>query len=133
MISDDVWRALKENKSLLERIKYTRTGILTPEIFAELIDVKTVKIASAMQEKNSQMEKIWKNVVILAYVSPRVKEGGSVYDPSFGYTIRRKDGLFVDTYKEKGGKVEIVRCTDIHKPHLVGASAGYLIKDCITI
>lgn len=132
VISDDVWQALKENQSLLERIKYTRTGILTPDVFAELIDVKTVKIASAMQEKNSKMEKIWKNVVVLAYVPQRGNKGGSVYEPSFGYTVRRKEGLFVDTYKEKGGKVEIVRCTDIHKPHLVGTSAGYLIKDCIT-
>nr|WP_233792400.1 hypothetical protein [Pasteurella multocida] len=38
---------------------------------------------------------------------------------------------FVDTYKENGGKIEVVRTTDIHKPHLVGSAAGYLIKDCI--
>ncbi|MBN6064792.1 inorganic pyrophosphatase [Aggregatibacter actinomycetemcomitans] len=131
VISDDVWQALKENESLLERIKYTKTGILTPEVFSELIDVKTVKVASASQEKGGKLEKIWKNVVILAYVSERAKSGGTVYDPSFGYTIRRTRGLFVDTYKEKGGKVEIIRCTDIHKPYLVGTPAGYLIKDCI--
>ncbi|EQA04861.1 hypothetical protein HPS12939_1792, partial [Glaesserella parasuis 12939] len=50
---------------------------------------------------------------------------------SYGYTVRRKDGLFVDTYQEKGGKVEIIRCTDINAPFLVGKSAGYLIKGCI--
>lgn len=132
VISDDVWRALKANQSLLERIKYTRTGILSPEVFAELIGVKTVKVASAMQEKNKKLERIWDNVVILAYTSLLSKGSRNVFDPSFGYTIRRKEGLFVDTYKEKGGKVEIVRCTDINKPCLVGASAGYLIKDCIT-
>ena len=26
-----------------------------------------------------------------------------------GYTVRRKGGLFVDTYQEKGGKVEVIR------------------------
>lgn len=134
VISSDVWKALKENEVILERIKYTRTGILTPAIFAELIDIPTVKIGEAVQDKNKngQLEKIWKNCVILAYVSTRANnKKGNVYDPSFGYTIRRNRGLFVDTYQENGGKVEVVRCTDIYRPHLLGKSAGYLIKDCL--
>ncbi|MFQ1022703.1 inorganic pyrophosphatase [Avibacterium paragallinarum] len=131
VIAKDVWAKLKENKVLLERIKYTRTGILTPEIFAELIDVETVKIGGAMEEKSEQLKPIWSDCVILAYV-PKANEKRNVFSPSYGYTLRRKGGLFVDTYQEKGGKVEIVRCTDIHKPCLMGKSAGYLIKNCIS-
>lgn len=130
VISDDVWKVLKYNADLLDRIKYTKTGILTPSVFAELIGVQEVKIGSAVQENNSKLEKIWKDTVILAYVSGR-KDSGTVFDPSYGYTIRRHNGLFVDTYREKGGKLEIVRCTDIHNPYVLGKSAGYLIKDCI--
>jgi Phage major capsid protein E. len=133
VISADVWAVLKQNETLLERIKYTRTGILTPEVFAELIDVDVVKIGSAMQEIGGNLKPIWTDCIVLAYVSTKSKEkAGSIFDPSYGYTVRRKGGLFVDTYQEKGGKVQVVRCTDIHKPHLVGKSAGYLIKGCIT-
>ncbi|MFA9487437.1 MULTISPECIES: inorganic pyrophosphatase [unclassified Mannheimia] len=133
IIAGDVWEMLKQNKTLLERIKYTRTAILTPEVFAELIGVKYVKIGGAMKEESGELKKIWSDCVILAYVSPlAIEKKGKIYEPSYGYTVRRKGGLFVDTYKEKGGKVEIIRCTDIHKPHLVGKSAGYLIKDCLT-
>ncbi|VGM96504.1 Uncharacterised protein [uncultured Avibacterium sp.] len=131
VIAKDVWAKLKENKVLLERIKYTRTGILTPEIFAELIDVETVKIGGAMEEKSGQLKPIWTDCVILAYI-PKANEKRNVFAPSYGYTLRRKGGLFVDTYQEKGGKVEIVRCTDIHKPCLMGKSAGYLIKNCVS-
>ncbi|MGX2950578.1 inorganic pyrophosphatase [Ursidibacter sp. B-7004-1] len=132
VISSDVWQVLKEHKGLLERIKYTRTAILTPETLAELIGVETVKIGEAVEEKGGQLEKLWKDCVILAYVSPRAKKKqGTIYDPSYGYTVRRQKGLFVDTYTEKGGKVKIIRCTDIHKPHLLGKSAGYLMKGCI--
>lgn len=134
IIAKDVWLILKENEALLERIKYTRTGILTPQIFAELIGVETVKIGSAVQEKDGELTPIWSDSIILAYVPSRSgKKQGTIYEPSYGYTVRRKGGLFVDTYKEKGGKVEIVRCTDIHKPHLVGKSAGYLIKGGLTL
>lgn len=133
IIASDVWKALKENANLLERIKYTRTGILTPEIFAELIGVDVVKIGSASQEKDGNLEKIWSNTIILAYVAPSKdkEKKRTIFEPSYGYTVRRKEGLFVDTYQEKGGKVEIVRCTDIHTPFLVGKSAGYLIKGCV--
>lgn len=128
VISSDVWAVLKEHKGLLERIKYTRTAILTPETLAELIGVDTVKIGEAVEEKSGQLEKLWKDCVILAYVP---KKKGTIYEPSYGYTVRRQKGLFVDTYTEKGGKVKIIRCTDIHKPHLLGKSAGYLMKGCI--
>lgn len=136
VIASDVWKVLKENTNLLERIKYTRTGILTPEIFAELIGVDVVKIGAASQEKDGNLEKVWSNCIVLAYVPSNKdkKENskkGNVFEPSYGYTVRRKDGLFVDTYQEKGGKVEIIRCTDINAPFLVGKSAGYLIQGCI--
>lgn len=132
VIAGDVWAKLKENKVLLERIKYTRTGILTPDIFAELIGIETVKIGEATQEVSNELKAIWTNCIVLAYVSPRSKDKkGNIYDPSFGYTIRRSQGLKVDTYHEIGGKIEIVRCTDIYKPHLLGSSAGYLINGCI--
>lgn len=132
VISADVWAVLKEHKQLIERIKYTQAGILTEDILAKLIGVEQVKIGEAVQEVEGQLVKIWQDCIILAYVPQRTNQKkGTIFEPSYGYTVRRKNGLFVDTYQEKGGKVEIVRCTDIHKPCLVGSSAGYLIKNCI--
>lgn len=94
VISADVWAVLKQNETLLERIKYTRTGILTPAVFAELIDVETVKIGSAMQEVEGNLKPIWVDCIILAYVSPKSKEkAGNIFDPSYGYTVRRKGGI----------------------------------------
>lgn len=130
VIAKDVWAILKQNQELIERIKYTRTGILTPEVFAELIGVQTVKIGGAMQEHEGKLKPLWTDSIILAYVPKTTK---SIYEPSFGYTVRRNKGLFVDTYDEKGGKVKIIRCTDIHKPHLLGKSAGYLIKGALNL
>lgn len=128
VISDNVWDKLKENEILLERIKYTQTGILTPEVFAKLIGVEVVKIGSAMQEVDGELVKIWKNTVILAYVA---KDKSSIFNPCYGYTVRRNKGLFVDTYYEHGGKVMVIRATDIHKPYLLGRSAGYLFTECL--
>lgn len=79
-----------------------------------------------------ELKDIWSKAIVLAYVAPPSKEKKqNIYEPSFGYTVRRKNGLYVDTYTEVGGKVEIVRTTDINKPYIVGKAAGYLIKGCI--
>jgi len=102
------------------------------EVFAKLIGIDTVKIGEAVYEESNQLKDIWSDAIVLAYVAPRSTERkGTVYEPSYGYTVRRQGGLFVDTYKENGGKLEVIRTTDIHKPHLLGASAGYLIKGCL--
>jgi len=132
VIAGNVWAALKEHPAVIEKLKYSQVAIVTPEVFAKLIGIDTVKIGEAVYEENNQLKDIWSDAIVLAYVAPRSAERkGTVYEPSYGYTVRRHNGLFVDTYKENGGKIEVIRTTDIHKPHLVGASAGYLIKGCL--
>lgn len=132
VIAGDVWAALKDHPVVIEKLKYSQVAIITPEVFAKLIGIDTVKIGEAVYEENSQLKDIWSDAIVLAYVASRSSERkGTVYEPSYGYTVRRQKGLFVDTYPENGGKIEVIRTTDIHKPHLVGASAGYLIKGCL--
>ncbi len=132
VISGDVWAALKEHPAVVEKLKYSQVAIVTPEVFAKLIGIETVKIGEAVYEESGQLKDIWSKDIVVAYVAPRSTGGkGTVYEPSYGYTVRRQKGLFVDTYKESGGKIEVVRTTDIHKPHLVGAAAGYLIKAAV--
>lgn len=132
VIAGDVWAALKEHPAVIEKLKYSQVAIVTPEVFAKLIGIDTVKIGEAVYEESYQLKDIWSDAIVLAYVAPRSQERkGTVYEPSYGYTVRRQGGLFVDTYKENGGKLEVIRTTDIHKPHLVGSAAGYLIKGCL--
>ena len=132
VIAGDVWAALKKHPAVIEKLKYSQVAIVTPEVFAKLIGIDTVKIGEAVYEESNQLKDIWSDAIVLAYVAPRSTERkGTVYEPSYGYTVRRQGGLFVDTYKENGGKLEVIRTTDIHKPHLLGASAGYLIKGCL--
>lgn len=120
VISGDVWAALKEHPAVVEKLKYSQVAIVTPEVFAKLIGIETVKIGEAVYEESGQLKDIWSKDIVVAYVAPRSTGGkGTVYEPSYGYTVRRQKGLFVDTYKESGGKIEVVRTTDIHKPHLV--------------
>jgi hypothetical protein len=52
-----------------------------------------------------------------------------MYDPTLGYTFRRRGMPQVDTYVEKGGKTKVVRYTTIRKSAVMGMDAGYLITE----
>lgn len=131
-ISGDVWEVLSEHPKVLEKIKYVSTAVLDPTDFAKLIKIDRVIVGEAVYEESGELKDIWSKAIVIAYVAPPSQEKKrNIYEPSYGYTVRRKEGLYVDTYSEVGGKMEIVRTTDIHKPYIVGKSAGYLIKGCI--
>lgn len=72
---------------------------------------------------------IWSDNGVIAYV-PTAKSDlpRSYFEPAFAYTLRKKSNPLVDVYEE-GGKVQIVRNTDIFIPKVVGSEAGYLIND----
>ncbi|MGT3004487.1 major capsid protein [Pasteurella multocida] len=87
VIAGDVWAVLKEHPKVIEKIKHVQVGIMTPEIFAKLIGIDTVKIGEAVYEQSNQLKDIWSGCVVLAYVAPRSKEGkGTVYEPSYVHT-----------------------------------------------
>ena len=65
--------------------------------------------------------------MVLAYV-PELGSSRTEYDPSFAYTVKKKDALKIDEYKKEGNKVKYIRATDIYDPFMVGAEAGFLIS-----
>jgi hypothetical protein len=52
-----------------------------------------------------------------------------MYEPSYGYTFRKKNKPVVDTYVTNGGKVQLIRNTDLFDLKIVGADAGYLVTN----
>ena len=127
----DVWAVLKNHPKVVDKIKYSQKAIVTPELFAELIGIPVVKIGRAVfEDSDNVMKDIWTNTIILAYL-PQNSQRGTVYEPAFGYTIRRQGGLSVDRYPGIGGKIEYVRTTDIYGAYLLGSAAGYLISGCV--
>lgn len=124
------YAALRQHPAIIERIKYTQKGIITPELLRSLLDFDTLVIGDAVYANDSGvLSDVWSDNVIVAYVPPRQSDvPRSIYEPSFAYTLRKKNNPVVDKYTEQG-KVQIIRSTDLFLNKIVGADAGYLIKD----
>lgn len=124
------WKVVKHHADLIERIKYSQKAMLTTELFAELFEIKRVVVGAARYSDDSDVfHDLWGDNIILAYVPETETEKRSKYEPSFGYTFRRTGKPEIDTYDENGGKISLVRDTDIYKVMMVGGDAGYLIEN----
>lgn len=128
IIGQDAWRTLKRHPKLKELISNNQNKLLTLNFLKEIFEIKNIFIGkSIFVDKDNKFVRIWKDNIILAYV-PKLGSSRTEYDPSFAYTVRKKDALNIDEYQKEGNKVKYIRATDIYDPFLVGAEAGYLIS-----
>lgn len=86
LLNDDVYKACKNNAAVIERIKYTERGIVTPEILASLFDVEKVLVArgvtnTAAKGATDSPIRIGGKNALVAYVQPRP----SLRKPTAGY------------------------------------------------
>lgn len=123
--------ALKKHAQFKDYIKYTRTPITTEELLAEFFEVDRYVVGRAAYVNNANTPvDVWGDFMIMAYV-PRARSNvpRNMYEPSFGYTLRRNNFPEADMYEENGGKISLVRSTDNYEVKIVGSDAGYLVSD----
>jgi hypothetical protein len=130
VIGASSFKALQDHASVLERIKYSMKGVVTVDLLKSIFDIPNIVVADSMYLEGSTLKDNWGDNIIVAYI-PSSQPGGerSIYEPSFGYTLRKAGFPQVDTYLEEGGKIENIRCTDNFTARIVGQDAGYLISD----
>ncbi len=127
LLGAQAYKALKDHPQLLERIKYSMKGILTAELMQEIFDIEKVVVGKAIYATDAGVfYDVWQDNAILAYVPQKETEKRTVYEPAFGYTLRKEGKPEIDKYDE-GGKLHVIRNTDIFTVKIVGAEAGYLI------
>jgi len=111
------------------RIQSSMKGVLPLDVMKELFGIENIFVGDAIKSSDAGvLSKVWSDFVVLAYVALGSE---SNEEPSYGYDLGLKGYPQVDTYETQGGKVENVRITDIHKPVMVSAAAGYLISDAL--
>lgn len=136
-----MWRKLKKHPKLKAILSDNRPRLVQLADLREILEIPNIYIGRAVYASDAGVTAdIWGDKAVLAYVpdAPQVApQNGAVsdpgaarnmYEPSFGYTLRKRGQPVVDTRTEDG-KLELVRNTDIFAPFLLGADAGYLITD----
>ena len=121
--------ALDDHPKLMEKIKYTSSDSITLAMIAKYFDVqKVVRGDAVYADDEDEFVDVWGNDVVLAYVPM----GTRINEPSYGYTYQLAGHPFVGkAWYDDDFKSWKYPVTDEFSPELVGAEAGYLIKDAV--
>jgi len=140
LLSAKAFKALKQNESLVEKIKYTSRDSITTEILAQLLDVERVVVGSGIfaAAEAAPFADIWGNNAVLAYV-PAGADGQTYApgtgglnreEPSYGYTYVMEGHPAVEApYLDRNTVSWIYPCTYERAPVLSGMLAGFLFQD----
>ncbi len=127
------WRALKRHPQLKAILSDTRSRLVQLADLREIFEIENISVGKGVYATDAGATvDLWGNTMVFAYVPPGAPSAAgeaplrSAYEPSFGYTLRKKGNPVVDTRTEDN-KLEIIRNTDIFRPFLLGAEAGYLV------
>lgn len=130
IIGEATYRTLMQHSKILDRIKYSTLGKASKNILSELTDIPNIYVGlSVYTADGTDFTDIWGDNVVLAYVNQNDREMRSEFDPSFGYTFRRKGMPEVDTYTENGGKLKVIRYTDNYAVKVTAQDAAFLISN----
>ncbi|MFZ5536741.1 MAG: major capsid protein [Pseudomonadota bacterium] len=130
VIGDAAYRALKRHPKLKAILSDTRPRLVQLADMREIFEIPNIVIGQSVYAADNAdtFTDIWGDNIVLAYVPTAAGGTRTPYEPSYGYTLRKKGATQVDTRTEDG-KIELIRSTDIFRPYLLGAEAGYLISD----
>lgn len=131
VISACVYSHLKQHPDLLDRIKYTQRGVLTPELMAGLFDVERILIAPAVynaakEGQSGSMAWVWGDNVWMGYVPRRP----SLMTPAAGYIFQWKN-FEVRRYREEQEHADVIEARHSVDEVITGSDAGYLIFNAV--
>ena len=127
------WRAMKRHPALKAILSDTRSRLVQLADLREIFEIENIVVGKGIYTTDAGVvTDLWGGNLVLAYVPTAAPAAAgdapvrSAYEPSFGYTLRKKGNPVVDTRTEDG-KLEIIRNTDIFRPYMLGAEAGYVV------
>lgn len=132
---DTVWRVLKNHEDILDRIKYTQTGIVTKDILASALDLDAMNIGSAVYDTTDEgiasqtIQYLWNDDKVL--VNYRTKRASAkTLNHAYQFVKKGKEVMVKNWFDQdlNGQKVEVSLFYDFK---IVATSCGYMITDVL--
>lgn len=140
VVADNIFFALRNNASVLDRIKYTQRGIVSEELLAALFGVDKFLVSSAVLNSAQEGQTgsfgfLVANLALLAYANP----APSIMQPSAGYVFSWQ-GLFgagaqgnrIKTFRMEHLASDRIEGEMAFDMKLVGADLGALLKNVLS-
>ena len=121
VVADDVFFAIKNTASVLDRIKYTQRAVITEDILAALLQLQNFLVSqavlnSAHENQTGSFDFLVSDVALLVYANP----SPGIMQPSGGYTFSWT-GLF--GAGADGGRISSFRMEHLKSDRIEGEMA----------
>jgi hypothetical protein len=123
---------LRNQPNIIERIKYSERGIITPEILSAVFDVSNIVVGKAVYDAGVEGSAtpsttyIWDAKFALMYNEPsaKLKSPSALYN--FAMSVNGEYPFAVKKYRNEPKEGDEIEVNAFHKTILTGKSAGYL-------
>lgn len=127
LMGPNVLNSLGLHAQIMDKIKYTQTGIVTPQLLSALFGIDRVVVgAGVYSDAAGNFTDLWGKHAILAWVPPQAGK----YIPSFGYTPQLAGRPRVLRYRQEPN-LTIVYDEDVYQVLVTASEAGYFIQNAV--
>lgn len=134
----NVFETVRNHPAIVDRIKYSTQGILTPELLAQVFDVDRVLVPrcfinNAAKGQAASVSPLWGSNAYLMHVAerPGLKQvtlaGTFVWNGMPGSA----DGLVVERWRDHGRKADMIRVQKYYDIKLIAPGAGFRISNTL--
>lgn len=142
IMSEQVLNVLKLHPRIIDVVKYVERGIVTEELLASVFGVDQILVGSALKSavtnvgqaqagEPEELDYIWGNSVVLAYIAPRPGKK----QISLGYSFMwNKDGngaVQVRKWYEMGRRATIIEAERWYDQKMISNIAGFIFNDAV--
>ena len=137
VISRPVFFKLKEHPKILDKIKYTQRGIVTPDLLAPVFGVDEVAVAGGIQNSAAEGQavnpaNIWGKDVYLAHVSAAQDLQSPTFGRTFAWTQETgPEGVLIESYRDETIRADVHRARQDCDEKILGNEAAYRIAAAI--
>ena len=126
-----VWASLQRHPDILDRVKYTQTGVVTEQLVAALFGVDKLLVGraiidSAKEGATASIGDVWGSSAFFGYVAPTP----GLMTPSAGSIFSWKNRE-VNQYREDQEHQTVYECVQNWDSKVTSADSGYLLTSCV--
>ena len=131
LMGQAVFSKLRLHPDGLDRFKHTQTGIMTPAMIAQWLDVERIVVGAASYNSAAEaaavsMTDIWGSHALLMYVTG----APSISEPSAAYQFRRA-GVNTKRYREEAEAQDVVEVTQLVDFKRTATDCGYYFPSVV--
>jgi hypothetical protein len=134
----EVYVKVRTHADVLDALKYTNSGLPSPQALADYFDVERVLVPRAVKNtaqpgQTASMSYVWGKNAFLCYIPPRAALKTIAFAQTFAWTSApgSVSGRTVETWRENARKSDIVRVQRYYDQKVIAPQAIYVWKNAV--